>query len=186
MNRAIIIAPKATLPSSPRQSTRQNGQHAERRQHRDSAEEAMQVRQRLMKVARRLGLVFGVRSRSSAEETLVMRSSLRKSPSSVAGARSSNKTKKTVRFEDTATVFSCAVGPVTNGSRMAVLRHPKSLAGGSPTVSATIKGRSLRALLSDGGRQPFVFEADVHMAMVSVNTYYREEATVGRKSILHE
>lgn len=106
MNRAIIIAPKATLPSSPRQSTLQNGQHAERRQHRESAEEAMQVRQRLMKVARRLGLVFGVRSRSSAEETLVMRSSLRKSPSSVAGARSSNKTKKTVRFEDTATKTS--------------------------------------------------------------------------------
>lgn len=105
MNRGLIIAPKArSLPASPRQLTRP-GVRDEKRPHPDS-EDAMQVRQRIMKVARRLGLVFGVRSRSTAEETLVMRSSLRKSPSATAGTRSTNKNKKTVRFEDTATKTS--------------------------------------------------------------------------------
>lgn len=103
MNR-VIFAPKATLSS--RQLTLQsNCEQREKQQLRDSAE-AMQVRQRLVKVARRLGLVFGVRSRSTAEETLVIRSSMRKSPAAAAGARSASKAKKTVRFEDTATKSS--------------------------------------------------------------------------------
>lgn len=104
MNR-VIFAPKATLSS--RQLTLQsNCEQRETQQLRDSAE-AMQVRKRLVKVARRLGLVFGVRSRSTAEETLVIRSSMRKSPAAAAGARSASKAKKTVRFEDTATVSVC-------------------------------------------------------------------------------
>ncbi|XP_075531683.1 uncharacterized protein LOC142564543 [Dermacentor variabilis] len=96
----VILAPKATLSS--RQLTRESNceQREKRQQHIDSAE-AMQVRQRLIKVARRLGLVFGVRSRSTAEETLVIRSSMRKSPAAAAGARPANKAKKTVRFDDT-------------------------------------------------------------------------------------
>lgn len=103
MNRSLIIAPKPrSLPASSRQLAR-HGVRDEKRPHPDS-EEAMQVRQRIMKVARRLGLVFGVRSRSTAEESLVMRSSMRKPPS--AGTRSPNKTKKTVRFEDAATKTS--------------------------------------------------------------------------------
>lgn len=103
MNR-VIFAPKATLSS--RQLTLQsNCEQRETQQLRDSAE-AMQVRKRLVKVARRLGLVFGVRSRSTAEETLVIRSSMRKSPAAAAGARSTSKAKKTVRFEDTATKSS--------------------------------------------------------------------------------
>lgn len=103
MNR-VIFAPKATLSS--RQLTLQsNCEQREKQQLRDSAE-AMQVRKRLVKVARRLGLVFGVRSRSTAEETLVIRSSMRKSPAAAAGARSTSKAKKTVRFEDTATKSS--------------------------------------------------------------------------------
>ncbi|XP_075727927.1 uncharacterized protein LOC119164481 isoform X2 [Rhipicephalus microplus] len=102
MNRSLIIAPRS-LPASSRQSAR-HGVCDEKRPHPHS-EDAMQVRQRIMKVARRLGLVFGVRSRSTAEESLVMRSSMRKPPS--AGTRSPNKTKKTVRFEDTATQHNC-------------------------------------------------------------------------------
>lgn len=60
------------------------------------------MRQRIVKVARRLGLVLGVRSKSTAEESLVIRSSLRKSTAAAGGAKTSAaaKSKKTVRFED--------------------------------------------------------------------------------------
>lgn len=64
----------------------------------------MQMRQRIVKVARRLSLVLGVRSKSTAEESLVIRSSIRKSPAATSGAKASAaaaaKSKKTVRFED--------------------------------------------------------------------------------------
>lgn len=100
MNRGRIFAPKAA--HSARHLPRQSATLQPQQQQRDRTE-AMQMRQRIVKVARRLGLVLGVRSRSTAEESLVIRSSLRKSPAAANGAKASAaaaKCKKTVRFED--------------------------------------------------------------------------------------
>uniref|UniRef100_A0A023G750 Uncharacterized protein n=1 Tax=Amblyomma triste TaxID=251400 RepID=A0A023G750_AMBTT len=104
--RVVIFAPKKRSASLSRQLSvaRQKNVGGPPPQVRSKTTEDvddMQVRQRLAKVARRLGLVFGVRSKSTAEESLVTRSSLRKSPTSTTA-----KAKKTVRFEESTTKTS--------------------------------------------------------------------------------
>ncbi|KAK8769626.1 hypothetical protein V5799_013909 [Amblyomma americanum] len=100
--RVVIFAPKKTRSASVSRQlsvARQKSSAGPPPQVRSETTEDvddMQVRQRLAKVARRLGLVFGVRSKSTAEESLVTRSSMRKTPTSTTA-----KDKKSVRFEET-------------------------------------------------------------------------------------